>query len=115
MLGIEPRIGRQLLESQRDALLLFVVLQNLDLNLVTDIHQIAWMGQASPGHVGDVQQAIEPAQINKRAVLSQVLDHAGEHRTFFQVLERLRALFVLLAFQQIACARPRCCRASCSA
>ncbi len=101
VLGIEPRIGRELLESQRNALLLFVVLQNFDLNLIADVHQIFGMSEASPGHVGDVQQAIEPAEIDERAVLGEVLDDAGEDGTLFQMLQGLGALFILLAFEQV--------------
>ena len=101
MLGIEPRIRRELLESQRYALLVLVVLQNFDLNLVANIHQILGMGEASPGHVGDMQQAIEAAEIDEGAVLGEVLDHSGQYRTFFQMLEGLGALVGLLAFQQV--------------
>ncbi len=101
MLGIEPRIGRELLEAQRDALLVFVELEDLDLDLVADIHQVAGMSQASPGHIGDVQQAVDAAQVDERAVLGQVLHHAGENRAFFQVLEGLGLLFVLLFFQNL--------------
>ena len=35
--GIEPRIGRELLEAERNALLLFVELENLDLDLIADV------------------------------------------------------------------------------
>ena len=59
------------------------------------------MSEASPGHIGDVQQAIDSAEIDKRAVLGEVLHHAGEDRAFFQVLQGLGALLVLLFFQQI--------------
>src|SRR5580692_1370219 len=101
MLGVEPGVGRELLESQRDALLVFVVLQNLYLNLIADVHQIFRVSQASPRHVGNVEQAIEAAEIDERAVLGEVLDYAGEDRSFFEVLEGLGALFVLLAFEQV--------------
>src|SRR5579871_1716431 len=101
VLGIEPRIGSELLESQRNALLLFVVLQHFDLNLIADVHEILGMREASPGHIGDVEQAIEAAEVDKRAVLGEVLDHSGEDRTLFQVLQGLGALFILLAFEQV--------------
>ena len=78
VLGIEPRIGRELLEPERDALLVFIVLENLDLNLVADIDEIFWMSQASPGHIGDVQQAIEAAEIDEGTVLSEILDDSGQ-------------------------------------
>ena len=100
MLSIEPRIGRELLESERNALLVFVVLENLDLNLIADVDQILGVSEASPGHVGDVEQAVEAAEIDERAVLGEVLDDSGQDRALFQMFERLRALFVLLAFEQ---------------
>ena len=40
MLSIEPRIRRQLLEAERNALLVFVELQDLDLDLIAHVHQI---------------------------------------------------------------------------
>ena len=59
------------------------------------------MRQASPGHVGDVQQAVDAAHVDERAVLGEVLDDAGQDAALFEVLERLAALFVLLFFEQL--------------
>ena len=59
------------------------------------------MGQAAPGHVGDVQQAIDSAQVHERAVLGEVLHHSGQHRAFFQVLQSFGFLFVLFLFHQL--------------
>src|SRR6202012_387186 len=53
MLRVEPRIRRELLESKRDTLLLFVVLQNLHLNLIADVDQVFGVSEAAPRHVGD--------------------------------------------------------------
>src|SRR5437763_11135111 len=69
MLGIEPRIGRELLESQGNALLVLVVLQNFHLDLIADVDEILGMSETSPGHVGDMQQAVEAPEIDKGAVL----------------------------------------------
>src|SRR5579863_576662 len=101
MLGIEPRIWRELLESERDALLVFVVLENFYLDLVAHVHEVLGVSQASPGHVSNVKQAIEAAQIDESAVFGEVLDHSGQDGAFFQMLQGLRALFVLLAFEQV--------------
>src|SRR5579863_910614 len=100
MLGVEPRIRRQLLESKRNALLVFVVLQNLDLDLITDVHQIFGVRKTSPRHVCDVQQAVETAQIDERAALGQVLDDSGQDGALFQMLQSFGPFFGLLAFQQ---------------
>ena len=99
--GIEPRIGRELLEAQRHALLLAVELQHLHLDLVAHLHQVARMRQASPRHVGDVQQAVDAAQVDERAVVGQVLHRAGQDRVLAQLLQRLGALLALLFFQQL--------------
>ena len=66
---IQPRIGGELLEAERYALLFAVELEHLDLDLVADVHQVAGMGEAAPGHIGDVQQAVDSAQIDERTVV----------------------------------------------
>src|SRR5258708_2089285 len=54
------------------------------------------MGEASPAHVSDVEQAIDTAEVNKRTVVGEVLDDAGENRAFAEVIEGQRTLGVLL-------------------
>ena len=58
------------------------------------------MIDASVRHVADVQQTVHASQVDEGAVLGQILDHPGEHRTFFQMLQSFGALLGLLAFQQ---------------
>ena len=59
------------------------------------------MRQASPRHVGDVQQAVDAAQVHERAIVGQVLHRARQDGVFAQLLERLGALLALLFFQQL--------------
>ena len=51
------------------------------------------MVDAAPRDVGDVQQAIDAAEINERTVIGDVLDDALEHLTLFQALDEIGALF----------------------
>lgn len=60
------------------------------------------MTHTAPGHVGDVQQAVDAAQVHERAVIGDVLDHALDHGTFVQGLEQLLALFAHAGFQHLA-------------
>ena len=99
--GVEPRVRRELLEAERNALLFLVELEHLDLDLVAYVDEVARMGQAAPAHVGDVQQAVEAAQIDERAVVGEVLDHAGEDRALFQGRERDGLLGVLVFLEQL--------------
>ena len=56
-------------------------------------HHFARVTDAAPGHVGDVQQAVDAAQVHERTVFGDVLDHALDDRTFFQGFHQLGALF----------------------
>src|SRR5690349_15133417 len=51
------------------------------------MHEFGGMPDASVGHVGDVQEAIDATQVDESAILGKVLDYAGYHGAFFQVLE----------------------------
>src|SRR5690606_2558167 len=45
-----------------------------------------------PGHVGDMQQAVDAAEVDERAVVGDVLDHALDHLALFEVLHDFGAL-----------------------
>ncbi len=54
---------------------------------------------ALPAHVGDVQQAVDAAQVHERAVVGDVLDHAFAHFAFVQLADQLGALLGAGFFQ----------------
>src|SRR6185437_15215524 len=99
--GVEPRIRRELLEAERDALLFLVELEDLNLNLIAYIDQIARVREAAPAHVRDVQQAVEAAHVNECAVVGEVLDGAGEDRALLEVLEGDGLAGVLLFLENL--------------
>src|SRR6476660_3833925 len=72
MCRIQPRVGSELLESEGNPLLVFVELQHFHLDLIADIDQVARVGEAAPGHIGDMQQAVDSAQVHQRAVFGEV-------------------------------------------
>jgi len=47
---------------------------------------------ALPRHVGDVQQAVDAAQVDERTVIGEVLDRATHDRAFLQVVHERAAL-----------------------
>ncbi len=59
------------------------------------------MGKTAPAHVGDVEQAVEAAEINKGAVIGEVLDGAGENGSFLEGGEGDRLFGVLLLFEEL--------------
>src|SRR5579862_5360249 len=71
-----PGIGLQLLHAERDALRLVVDLDDLHGDGLADAQDLGRMRHAPPGDVGDVEQAVDAAQVHERAVVGDVLDHA---------------------------------------
>ena len=57
------------------------------------------MVDAAPGDIGDVQQAIDAAQIDERAVIGDVLHHAVQDHAFLEALDQLAALLGAGFFQ----------------
>src|SRR5262245_16981007 len=88
-----PRIGSELLDAEADALRLRVDADDLHLDRVADIHDLARMIDAPPRHVGDVKQAVDAAEVDEGAVIGDVLDHAVDDLALFETGDDLAALF----------------------
>ncbi len=94
-----------MLQTQRNTVLFGVELQDLGGDFLTSCHHFGWVTHATPCHVGDVQQAVDTAQVHKRTVFGDVLDHALDHRTFFEGLHQLGAFFAHRCFHHSAAAQ----------
>ena len=97
---VRPRIGDELLVAERDALGRRVVLEHDHVDLVVDLEELGRMADAAPRHVGDVQQAVDAAEIDERAVVGDVLDDALEHLALGERLERVLLLLGVLLFEE---------------
>jgi hypothetical protein len=86
--------------AERDALGRRVVLEDDDVDLVVDLEQLRRVPDAAPRHVRDVQQAVDAAQIDERAVVGDVLDGAAERLALGERLERGLLLLGVLFFEQ---------------
>ena len=100
-LGLDalPRIVQQLLHAERDAVGLVVDLDDLDLHRLADVEHLGRVIDAPPGDVGDMQQAVDAAEVDERAVVGDVLDHAVDDLALFEVLHQLLALLGAGLFQ----------------
>ena len=50
-----------------------IELQNLDGDFVAGMQNLSGMGHAAVGDIGDVQQAIDAAEIDERAIFGEIL------------------------------------------
>ena len=97
-----PRIFAQLLQTQGNAVALAVELQDLDIDLVTNVDDLGRMLDALPRHVGDVQQAIYAAQVNECTVVGKVLDDTLDLLAFLQGFQQRFALGAVLGLEDAA-------------
>src|SRR5690606_24234019 len=94
ILGLDalPRIRLQLLHAEADAVALVVDADDLDLDGLADRQHLGRMIDPAPGDVGDVQQAVDAAEVYERTVVGDVLDHAVDHLALFELLDDLGTL-----------------------
>ena len=88
-----PRIVQQLLHAERDTVGLVVDLDDLDLDGLTDGQHFGRVVHATPCDVGDMQQAVDAAEIHERTVIGDVLDDAVNDLALFEVLHQFLTLF----------------------
>src|SRR5690606_31849205 len=72
---------------------------DLHLDRLADRQDLGRMVDAAPRHVGDMEQAVDAAEVDERTVVGDVLDHALDHLTLFEVLDDLRALLCTALFE----------------
>ena len=94
-----PWISLKLLHAQRDTMALVVDANDLDLDGLADREHFRWVVHTTPCDVGDMEQAVNAAQINKRTVIGDVLDHAVDNLALFELLHDFRTLFGARLFE----------------
>ena len=94
-----PRIFLQLLHAERDAVGLVVDLDDAHLDLLADGEHLGRVIDAPPGDVGDMQQAVDAAEVDERAVVGDVLDRALDDLAFGEVGDDLMALLGAALFE----------------
>src|ERR1700676_249720 len=102
--GMDPGIGNQLLEAEGNALLFFIELENDDVEFLLGLDDVGRMLDAAPTEVGEMQQAIDAAEVDESAVLGDVLYVAVNDLAFGDGFHKRGALGVQLFFHDGAAA-----------
>ena len=97
-----PRIGPDLLAPQADTLGVFVELQDLDLDFLANLNHLRWVGDAAVGHVRDVEESVDAAEVDERTVVGDVLDHAIHDCADLETTDGLLALRLTLLREEDA-------------
>src|SRR5260370_339618 len=99
-----PRIGQQLFAAERNALLVLIEFQDLNLQFVAGFDDRGRMRDASPDQIADVKQAVHSAEIDEDAVIGDVLHFAGDDGAFGERGHQRVALRFLVLFENGAAA-----------
>src|SRR6058998_1221450 len=91
-----PGVRLQLLQAEADALALPVDVEDLDLDLLPDVHHLGRVRHAAIAHVRDVEQSVHAAEIDEGAEVGDVLDDALSHLAHLQLLHQDIALGLAL-------------------
>src|SRR5262249_17390242 len=94
-----PRIIKELLHAERDAVRFVIDLDDLDLHLLADIEHLGWVIDTAPGNVGDVQQPVDAAEIDEGAIVRDVFHDAVDDLALFEVLDQFLTLLGPRLFQ----------------
>src|SRR6185312_9599646 len=102
LLDVLPGAGFLLLEAQGDLFLVLVYGEDLDLDLLVDLEHVAGVVDAAPGHVGDVQEAVDAAQVDERTEVGDVLDRALDNLPGLNAIEGLALELLALLLDELA-------------
>ena len=94
-----PRVGGQLLQAERNLVRLAVDLQDLDFEVVAGVQHVGRLLHPMPGDLGHVQQAVDAAQVQKRAEVGEGAHRAANDSAFLERIELLASRLVLLVLK----------------
>ena len=89
----------ELLEAEGDPFAVPIDIEDLHLDLVTHFTDLGRMANASPRHIGDVEQSIHPAKIDEGAEVGDVLDPTLSNLADLELLLELLALLAALLLE----------------
>src|SRR6185312_4251198 len=95
-----PRMRRQLFQTQADTLLAVVEIEHHNLQLLIKLQHLARMADTSPADIGDIQQAVQTAQIHKGAEIGNILDRSFQNLSFLQLADDFGTLCFDIAFDK---------------
>ncbi len=91
-----------LLETQGDSLPIEIHLEHDDFKFLVHLDHLAGMIHTAPGHVRDVQKAVNTTQVHEHTKLGDILDHTGAHLALLDVDQEILLQLGPLVFHQLA-------------
>lgn len=77
-----PRMRSELLQTEGDTLLLFIEVENNNVQFLIELNDFVRIVYAAPRKVGDVDETVNTAEVDEYTVRSDVLNGTFEYLTF---------------------------------
>lgn len=97
-----PRIGSGLLEAEGDTFAVAVDFCDHDVEFFADSENFTWMGDAAPGHIGDMEETVKAIEIDKGTVVGDVLNSTANDVTWLDIIDELTTFLMTLLFDEFA-------------
>src|SRR5687768_1644130 len=82
-----PGVGGELLHAEGNTFLFGIELEHHYLDGLAHLNDFRRMADSAPGHIADMQDAVDAAEIDESAVTGDVLDDALKDYAFFENFE----------------------------
>src|SRR4029434_4152071 len=83
-------------------LFFFVDVEHDDFQLLPDLEQLAGMSEATPCHIGDMEQAIHSIEIDERAKVGEIFYCTGHAVADVHTFHEFLSLFAALLLDHLA-------------
>ena len=93
-------MGKELLETESDALLLVIEIENYHIELLVELHNLLGMAYAAPRKVGDMNETVNAAKVDEHTVAGDVLDCTLKYLTFLKLSDDLTLLLLKLGLDE---------------
>src|SRR6476469_3171514 len=97
-----PGVRSELFHPERDTLFFRVEFKHDDLDFFSYLDDFRGMIDAPPGHIADMENAVDAAEIDKRSITGDVFNRAFENDPLFENLQNLLLERLSLSFKQRA-------------
>ncbi len=90
-----------LLQAQGNFFFFVIDVQNDHVEFFVDLHHFRGVTDSSPAHVGNVEQSVDPSQVDKGAKIGDVFDNALALLADFEFFQQLGFFLGPLSFDKL--------------
>ena len=95
-----PGMGGELLQTEGDTLTLLIIVEDNDIDLLTDLDHLLGVIDTTPREVGDVYQTVDTTEVDEGTVGGDVLHRTLEYLTLLEVRDDLGTLCLELLLDE---------------